>query len=325
MLAQYLVDDIASNQRKTRFERLRYFAALKARRLLLRTSDPAVKFQVAGKTLHMPFSHDLPISSTYYPCYNTNLTRIARYVKGKYPDLTVIDIGANIGDTVAYIRQDTDAPVLCLEGNTTFFPFLKKNIEGTKNVDAELVFVGSNNTEFKASLHTERGTSRINPGAEAEDSVSTKTLSDIMQTHPQYAAAKLIKIDTDGFDLPILRGSLEFLRAHRPVLFFEYDPAYFLPLGDDGLSIFPELKAIGYETVLVYDNNGDFLVCTPLDASEVLEDIHRYFTGRNSARYGDLCIFAKEDADLAAEIRLKEHLFFEEQRGVKATPVRAKG
>lgn len=314
MLAQYLLDELVHNPRKSRIDRLRYYVATKARRLLLRAVDPMVQFQVAGKTLRARFSHDLPINAAYHLHYNTNLSRIACCLKAKYPDLAIIDIGANIGDTVAYLRRDITAPILCIEGNADFVPFLKENIQSEKDVATEFAFVGSATGELKATVHTQRGTSRIELGASSGRSVVTKSLEQIVNDHAEFQAAKLIKIDTDGFDLPIIRGSLDFLQKNRPVLFFEYDPAYFLPLGDDGLSVFEALRNVGYAYALIYDNFGELLLSAQLDERRVIEDIHHYFTGRNSGRYCDICIFAKEDAQLGEEIRAKEQQFFRTQR-----------
>lgn len=39
-------------------------------------------------------------------------------VQQKYPDLSLIDIGTNVGDTVAIVRQDAHYPILCVEGST---------------------------------------------------------------------------------------------------------------------------------------------------------------------------------------------------------------
>jgi hypothetical protein len=39
--------------------------------------------------------------------------------QAKYPNLTMIDVGANVGDSIAIVR--VDVPILCVEGEDHFF------------------------------------------------------------------------------------------------------------------------------------------------------------------------------------------------------------
>ncbi len=51
----------------------------------------------------------------------------------KYPDLTFIDIGANVGDTVVLLRAlGAGSPILCIEGDDRFFAILSKNLHGMR-------------------------------------------------------------------------------------------------------------------------------------------------------------------------------------------------
>ena len=120
----------------------------------------------------------------------------------------------------------------------------------------------------------------------------------------------MIKIDTDGFDSIILKGSLDFLVMARPVIFFEYDPFFLTKQGDDGISIFPILSSIGYSKMLIYDNFGDYILSTELTNSVIIEEIHNYFSGRGGNRYCDICVFHSDDNDLFEKIRISEILFF---------------
>ena len=49
---------------------------------------------------------------------------------------------------------------------------------------------------------------------------------------------KLLKVDTEGFDARVLRGSQNVLKIGRPVVLFEYNRENLTPLGEDGLSSF---------------------------------------------------------------------------------------
>jgi FkbM family methyltransferase len=315
MLPQFILKVIAHDDTKTRSGRFRRWVAFKLRKLLLRYSDPIVTFRIGNATLRMNLSHDLPIATNLHPFYNTNLTRLAKYTNAKYHDLSIIDIGANIGDSAAYIRLETDVPILCLEGNDAFLPALVENAKGFDNVFVESVFVGAEDRRIAASVNKHGGTSRIELEVSQSNTISTKSLETIVKGWPQFQTAKFIKIDTDGFDIPIIRGAIDFLKQRKPVIFFEYDPACFLPLGQDGLSVFNDLLGAGYTSALIYDNLGNFLLSVDLNDKRTLEDLYNYFLGWNSIQYADIAVFSKEDTDLANAVRTKEHSFFSSARG----------
>ena len=69
----------------------------------------------------------------------------------------------------------------------------------------------------------------------------------------------------------------------------EYDPA-FLPADFDVQGFFGGLAALGYATLLVYENVGDYLLALDLSHRSVLEDLHHFYSGRGSGRYADLAL-----------------------------------
>jgi len=68
----------------------------KRRELLERLGDPLVSYTLGGMQLLV-----LPIYRRLYPDYSAQAARIAAHVKSKYPALTFIDVGANVGDTLS--------------------------------------------------------------------------------------------------------------------------------------------------------------------------------------------------------------------------------
>jgi hypothetical protein len=102
----------------------------------------------------------------------------------------------------------------------------------------------------------------------------------------------------------------DFLRAAKPVVFFEYAPSFLRSIGDDGFSVFAILRECGYATAMFYDNVGDYLVSVGLDNEALLHDLHGYFENRGIQKYADICAFHAEDRALAAECRNRELEFF---------------
>jgi hypothetical protein len=117
---------------------------------------------------------------------------------------------------------------------------------------------------------------------------------------------KLLKIDTEGFDGRVLRGSQNVLKIGRPVVFFEYNREILSPLGEEGLSIFANLKNHGYRSALFWDHSSRFMLGTSLNDMAIIEDLHDYVDFLEEKPlsclcYLDVCIFHEFDQDLAEE------------------------
>ncbi len=288
------------------------------RGLLKRVSDPLVPYTLEGAPLVVPFSHELPFVRRALPQYASNVGRLAKLVHEKYPDMTLVDIGANVGDTLAILRSFAHFPVLCIEGDDRFFAILEENVRraGFHEVELARTFVSSTSGQLRAASITGRGTGRLQESQTGKQTVGVQRLADILHDHPRFAQFRMLKIDTDGFDCRILRGALDVLAARRPVIFFEYDPHFLAQAGDAGIDIFQSLRNIGYVKALAYENNGDYLLAGELDHTQQWEDLHRFYTGRNGQRYLDLCVFPSDDADLCETARRSELNFFSRFRQV---------
>lgn len=96
---------------------------------LAAVADPPVRFELEGMSLLLPLSHDLPRLRGQFPLYSDNLRRLAAAAAAKYADLVVVDIGANVGDSVALVRAAApDAPILCVEGDPRYLEFLRGDL-----------------------------------------------------------------------------------------------------------------------------------------------------------------------------------------------------
>ncbi len=95
----------------------RALSAVRKTRLVV--GDPAVSVMIGDRELLMPLSHDLPIHRACHPDYSLNLGRVvAALEEVRDAGAPIVDIGANIGDSVAIIRDAVpDAPILCIEGD----------------------------------------------------------------------------------------------------------------------------------------------------------------------------------------------------------------
>lgn len=295
--------------------RIRYKVLLLFKSILIRLfGDSMVVYNLDGLEIQIPLSHELPFIRKTYPYYSTNVGRIACALRIKYPELTLIDIGANIGDTVAILRQHDHYPILCIDGDKYFFSILKNNAKNWTDVEIVNSFVGDAPSSFSGRIEIKGGTGHLVEDHSSGEQVEIRRLSDILNEHPRFAHSKMIKIDTDGFDCRILKGELSLLSVIKPVLFFEYDPYFFGKIGDDGFQIFQALRDIGYKTAMIFENTGEYLISVELYNNLLLEDIHQFYTGWKSSRYCDICIYHEDDSDVFTQTRLNEITFFKSER-----------
>lgn len=265
--------------------------------------------KVGDFNLLMNADHSIVRTIALYPSYCANLPRLAQIVKEKYQDMSLIDVGANIGDGIALIRTKVHCPIVCIEGDRGYFELLQKNIEQFKDVSIFNEFLGEKESNVSVEIIKDAGTLRIQDTeytAEkaSGDVLAITTLDSLARTQQQrFSSAKILKIDTDGYDLKIIRGAKEFIKKNKPVLFFEYDRVYLDEVNDDGLSIFNFFKEAGYHSILFYDNYGRFLVSTSIEQLAEIEQLDAYISGKKGHfQYYDLCVFHKEDTDIAQRL-----------------------
>ncbi len=244
-------------------------AAIQARRLLVRLGDPTVRHRIGAVELELPLSHELPFYRRDHPRYDAQLGSIAAELAGP-----VVDVGANVGDSAAAIRAESEVPILCVEGDPAFFALLERNARAIGGVELERALVEG---PERGRLERSAGTAHV---VEGDEPLASKPLAQILEEHPAFARPALIKLDTDGMDVPILLANLALLGRLRPVLFFEYDPH----LGAEP-EVFDRLHEVGYATADWYENTGEHVATVDLPAH-----LHGQYLGHSGARYADVCV-----------------------------------
>ena len=274
--------------------------------------DPLVDVTIGRFMLKLPLSHQLKAHMEAYPDYNFNLPRLVKYASARYPDLTVIDIGANVGDTAAFIRNYSEVPILCIDGASEYIPLLKQNTAQFSNVSVQYAMISDENKDMQGSFSIERGTAMVNKGNET---IKFRKLSSLLEDFPAFKTSRFVKTDTDGFDTIILRSCEELLRRNNPILFFEFDPYLISKNGDDAYSFLQFLIGKDYQHFIFYTNTGDFLASCDAKDARMLQQLVHYFSGRNMLSYADVCAFTVADKDLYLESCEKEILYFKDRRG----------
>jgi FkbM family methyltransferase len=230
----------------------------RVRRLIVKAGDPVVRMRVGARDLELHMSHALPLHLACSPTYDRELPRIARLLREAGSSFSMIDVGANVGDTAALVTDAVpDAHLLCIEGSARYAELLRANVQRL-GLDAVCVqaFCGDAASSPPMESDEDRGTGRLRQASAGFANVRTRTLDEIVAEHPQFARPALLKIDTDGFDQRVLRGARQLLVECLPVIFFELAVTLIRDVGDDPSTIFPMLAEMGYERARIYDHVG---------------------------------------------------------------------
>jgi len=303
ILDQWLLNALLNIPLNGPVSRTRYLVLRAIRQWRLLFSDPLVTLSLGEYNLHLPLSHELPFYRKLFPEYALNLGRVSLIVRKKYPDLTMIDVGANVGDSVAIVRMFSDHPILCVEGEPRFFRLLAENTRQLPEIELEQTFLGASG-DHVAEIRVKRGNAQVLLGS-PPGRANICTLSETLSRHPRFAASKLIKLDAEGFDCKIIAAEPELLRRNKPVLFFEYSPQSCQMAGEERFSVFSLLSKLGYSTLLIYQNVGRYLMTLNLDQVCSLEDLHCFLVDLHG--FCDVVAFHKEDEDIAANVRASEY------------------
>lgn len=174
-------------------------------------------------------------------------------LRGRFASSTALDIGANIGNHSLFFANRF-AAVHSFEPNPRTFGVLSVNAQLAPTITAHNLALGDvrgvlplafDPLNFgEASLVSVDET-----GRRSRCDVTVERLDDLA---PGLGDIALIKIDVEGFEAPVVRGALQTLEQHRPVIVFEQNVDAFA----NGRSETAELlQQIGYVLCVLTKRN----------------------------------------------------------------------
>ena len=246
-----------------------------------------------------------------YPDLNAQLRRLAASIYKKYPGMTVIDVGANVGDTIAVLKSAVDVPVIGIEGDETSFNYLQKNTAQFSDVKIIKAFLGEKSEDTKVSMEKTGWNNTIIPDAAGTEQISFKSLDDVIAGSGfDSAEIKLLKVDVEGFDTIVLRGANAIIDKHKPVLFFEYNRENMKAIKEEGLSTVLSFSRYGYNKIAFFDHKGTLVLATEMKNAAEITYLHEYISSpKNLMGYYDICIFHEADTTVAADFLQQEKRF----------------
>jgi FkbM family methyltransferase len=272
----------------------------------LKKINPMVSYKIYNHKIKMPYAHNLPNILSSYDTYSYNLKRVFGLCYDKFNDLSMVDIGANIGDT-ALLLNNKQCEILCIEGDEGYYNLL---VENTKDFNVTcLNYLVSDSENRGLTIESKLGSgSVIRNDLETDKTIS---LDDILSNlEKKFLKSKFLKIDTDGFDFVVLRSAFNYLNDTKPVIFLEFDPYFLLKQKENPRELFIFLKKLNYTDMLIYDNFGYMVMSLSLNDERQIDDLILYFTGRGNEFYSDICFFNEEDKDVFDFIYNQEIEFY---------------
>jgi FkbM family methyltransferase len=181
-----------------------------------------IKFELHGYELAVPSRHVLlqyhaPGSGGYQPYREQGLIQVVTALEQLHRRGVAVDIGANIGDTLAIIARYSELDALCVEPSDFFLPYLRHNIachfaDRAKAVDW---FITAHDDEPGRALYHWGGTAKPIDRPCTEHSA----VMPIGRLFSEASDVALLKIDTDGADLAIIEGCLDAQGPTFPIYF----------------------------------------------------------------------------------------------------------
>jgi FkbM family methyltransferase len=253
-------------------------------------------------SLEIPRDHILPVFQQQHQLYD----RFLPFVVAMAPQNSwIIDVGANVGDTVASVVAKTKASILAIEGHDAYFTYLLHNVSKMpsdirERIRCARVLAGSG--ELSGTLVAENGTAKIK---ESATPANAQRVDDILKEYViQGRDVFLLKTDTDGYDADVLRSAARLLKENSPILYFENQVEASAQVTEYE-ALYRLLAQSGYRHYWVFDNFGN-LVLEGVGVDS-LPSLNRYLLVQQQKRstrtfyYCDVLATKPQQRDLACQ------------------------
>jgi FkbM family methyltransferase len=245
----------------------------------------------------LPPEHLLPVYRSTHPSYDRFLPHLAKHID---PGACIVDVGANVGDTLAgMVETNATAVYVCIEPDESFFELLSQNIQRIKANKPGLTVIADKHLVGKAvsGVHLEGGAGSKHAVISSAGTRQSKSLDDILYGYA-VENVRLVKSDVDGFDYDVLDSASTTISTHKPLLFFECQMDHaFQKLGYE--EALRRLQARGYTEWVLFDNFGAVLIkAESVDGFiDVLEYIWKQNIGQSTRTIFYVDILAAVSAD----------------------------
>lgn len=234
-----------------------FFYKLKKKIRLIFNIDQKITLGVLK--VNLPPDHNLSLYNNLYPEYDKFICKV---VVNLPENSSVLDIGANVGDTVGrLIQSNNKLNYYCIEADNFFFDYLNLNVKNFKKIFSCKItliklLVG---LDLQGELIGSHGTKSLLERKNSNNSkiIKSKKIDKIISEY-NIKNISLIKCDTDGYDYNVIFSGITYIKKNTPDIFFEYHY-----LNKDSqvnyIGIINILFEIGYKNWTIISNYGAVL------------------------------------------------------------------
>lgn len=240
--------------------------------------DHLVSAHIYGHKLLMPAEHPLAVTLAVFPRYNRPLALAAQAIMDSSSPrarLVVIDVGANVGETIAIIEQQCPGvgEYLCIEPDREIAEICRINHRENARVEIRQCFIGEEEgleVQLEDDGRANPSTRLVNGSTSQKQGGAghlVKLDSAAASFVNNFGALSLLKIDTEGFDFSVMRSASALITQYKPVIFFEWYPKLLAQQGEQLDAGFKHLGNLGYCHFVFFTSQGDYYCCstTPED------------------------------------------------------------
>jgi FkbM family methyltransferase len=246
----------------------------------------------------MPAEHALPLVLHNHPQYNRPLAlAVAALVSSSNgAPLTVVDVGANIGETVTIIEQRNSGlcSYLCIEADAELAALCRYNHRDNPNVQTIQTFIGEDENALVLLEDDGRGnpsTKLVNAGAAPPGTAGNRLVRLDTAAGPfadAHGFLSLVKVDVEGYDFSVLRSGSKLLTQYHPAVYFEWFPALLNDLNESVWGGFEYLASLGYEHFVFFSSIGDYYCNLSKPDRSILQNLARAAARNKSLLYFDV-------------------------------------
>ncbi len=178
-------------------------------------------------------------------------------------DAWIVDVGSNVGASLLQMLAVRPAArAIAIEPSARYLSCLRHNLNEAGFSHAQIVPVALGQCPGEIWLYNNTTSASVLNihycGFEplGRQLAKMRTLDDVMR---HRGRASFIKVDTDGYDMEVLRGAGAVLREDRPVVYFELEPRLLHQAPDVDLAW---LQSLGYRHLACLDASGQYIGIT---------------------------------------------------------------
>jgi len=263
-------------------------------------SQRLVTIRCGNFELQAPASHLLADLRPPQPYRDRCVGISAKHLAEKYTGGTLVDIGANIGDTAAIMATYVQNKLVLIEASDYYFELLSRNARQFPNEIILVKAMVGDGQKVMGTLNYWGGTASFHESTDIGKEVITRRLGDMADEKTCF-----VKIDTDGFDFRIIDNSIDWLALVRPGVLFENQIRTTADLAASNRTL-AKLQRGGYAFFVVWDDAGLHVLST--ESLQALTDLNRYLfkiwqgEGRSPINNYDVLCLHRRDEDVYGSI-----------------------